>query len=106
MRPAGWRKFLAAVGAGWILLLAAGIGYARLKQIPLVLAAPLLGAFLIEYAFYLVPGFAGVREWLAIRIPPRRLALSLAASAIVPYLVYSAGTREFRIVATSRLAAL
>src|SRR6266511_2581327 len=98
MRPTGWRNFLAAVGAGWILLLAAGIYYARLKQIPFAIAAPLLAAFLIEYAFYLVPGFVGVREWLAGWIPPRRLALSLAVSAIIPYLVYSIVTGEFRIV--------
>jgi hypothetical protein len=106
MRPTGWRNFLAAVGAGWILLLAAGIYYARLKQIPFAIAAPLLAAFLIEYAFYLVPGFVGVREWLAGWIPPRRLALSLAVSAIIPYLVYSIVTGEFRIVAASRLMAV
>jgi uncharacterized protein len=106
MRPTGWRNFLVAGGAGWILLLGVGICYARLKQIPFGLAAPLLAAFLIEYAFYLVPGFMGVREWLANRIPPRRLALSLAVSALVPYLVYSLATGEFRIVAVSRLTAL
>src|SRR6266850_1720517 len=39
MRPAGWRNFLAAVGAGWVLLLAAGVYYARLKHIPFALAA-------------------------------------------------------------------
>ena len=106
MRRAGWRNFLAAVGAGWILLLGAGIYYARLKQIPFALAAPLLAAFLVEYAFYLVPGFVGVREWLADRIPRRRLAFLLAISALAPYLVYSLATGEFRIVAASRLAAL
>src|SRR5882762_3652525 len=106
MRPAGWRNFLAAVGAGWILLLAAGVYYARLKHIPFALAAPLLAAFLLEYPFYLVPGFAGLREWLADRVPPRLLALSFAISALAPYLLYSLATGEFRIVAASRLAAV
>src|SRR5260221_2210001 len=106
MRPAGWRNFLVAAGAGWVLLVAAGLCYARLKPIPFTLAAPLLAAFLLEYPFYLVPGFAGLREWLADRIPPRALALGFAISALAPYLLYSLATGEFRIVAASRLAAL
>ena len=106
MRLAGWRNFLAAAGAGWVLLIAAGIYYARLKRIPFPLAAPLLAAFLVEYPFYLVPGFAGLREWLADRVRPRLLAVSLAISALAPYLLYSLATGEFRVVPASRLAAL
>src|SRR6266851_5207319 len=106
MRPAGWRNFLAAAVAGWVLLLAAGVYYARLKHIPFALAAPLLAAFLVEYPFYLIPGFAGLREWLADRVPPRALALGFTISALAPYLLYSLATGEFRIVAASRLAAL
>jgi hypothetical protein len=106
MRPADWRKFLLVVGCGWILLTAAGIYYAGLKHIPFALAAPLIAAFLVEYAFYLVPGFPRLREWLADRIPPRRLALFLAISALAPYLIYSVPSGQFRVIAASRLAAL
>src|SRR5262249_13345429 len=106
MRPAGWRNFLAASGAGWVLLIAAGVCYARFKHIPFALAAPVLAAILIEYPFYLLPGFAGLREWLSDRVPPPRLALALAISALALYLLYSLAAGEFRMIAASRLAAL
>src|SRR5438094_271973 len=106
MRPTGWRNFLAAVGAGWILLLAAGVYYARLKHIPFALAAPLLAAVLLEYVFYLAPGFEDLRHWLAGRFPPRMLALLFAVSALAPYLLYSLAAGQFRVVAASRLTAL
>ena len=98
MRPTGWRNFLAAVGAGWILLLAAGVYYARLKHIPFALAAPLLAAFLLEYVFYLAPGFEDLRHWLAGRFPPRMLALLFAVSALAPYLLYSLAAGQFRLI--------
>src|SRR5713101_5162869 len=97
--------FILAVVIGWILLTAAGIYYARLKSIPTALAAPLIAAFLIEYVFYLVPGFPSLREWLADNVPSRRLALMLALSAMAPYLVYSLAAGQFRGVAAARLAA-
>src|SRR5262249_38302661 len=77
-----------------------------LKQIPSSLAAPLLCVFLLEYAFYLVPGFAALRDWLADRVQPRRLAAWFAISALGPYLIYSLSTGEFRAAAAGRLVAL
>lgn len=100
------RGFILAVGIGWIVLTAAGIYYARLKAIPAALAAPLIAAFLLEYAFYIVPGFPRLREWLADRFPPRQLALGFALSALAPYLLYSLATGSFRPVPAARLAAL
>ncbi len=47
MRPKDWRDFLLAVILGWILLIAAGVYYSKLKQIPLAIAAPIVAAFLI-----------------------------------------------------------
>jgi len=106
MRRADWRGFLLTVILGWILLIAAGCYYARFKQIPLAIAAPLVAAFLIEYVFYLVPGFTRLREWLSAEAPLRPLALGFAISALAPYLVYSLATGQFHFVAASRLAAV
>jgi hypothetical protein len=70
------------------------------------LATPIVAAFLIEYVFYLVPGFEGLRNWLTDRIPARVLALALALSALAPYLLYSLATGQFRADLLARLAAL
>src|SRR6202023_1307560 len=107
MARARWlRGFLLALGAGWILLSGAGIYYARSKGIAPALAAPVVAAFLLEYAFYLVPGFSGLRTWLSDRIPVRLLAFYLALSALAPYLLYSLATGQFRTQSAVRLAAL
>jgi uncharacterized protein len=107
MGRADWaRDFLLSLGAGWILLSGAGIYYARSKGIAPAVAAPIVAAFLLEYAFYLVPGFSGLRTWLSDRIPVRLLALYLALSALAPYLLYSLTTGQFRAQAGVRLAAL
>ena len=62
-----------------------------------------VAAFLLEYVFYLVPGFERLREWLTDRVPPRLLALAFAISALAPYLLYSLTTGQFRMVAAARL---
>jgi len=99
-------KFLLTVVAGWLLLSAAGVYYARLKSVPPSVAAPILAAILIEYVLYLVPGFESVWTWLADRIPVRTLAVSLALSALAPYLIYSLPTGQFLLPQLERLAAL
>jgi len=93
--------FRAALLAGWIALSAAGLLYARAKGIPFWIAAPVLAAFLIEYPFYLVPGFAEVRARFE-----RHLPLFLVASFLAPYWIYAMGTGEFRWWSFIRLAAL
>ncbi len=80
--------------------------YARLKSVPSGLAIPIIAAFLVEYSFYLAPGFAAVRERLAQRFSPHALASLLALSAITPYLIYSLATRQFYSLALIRLALL
>src|ERR1700716_2935003 len=107
MGRAEWLKgFLLTLGAGWILLSGAGVYFARSKGIAPAVAAPIVAAFLLEYAFYLVPGFSGLRTWLAVRIPVRLLALYLALSALAPYLLHSLATGQFRVQSAMRLAAL
>jgi membrane protease YdiL (CAAX protease family) len=94
--------FRAALLIGWLTLGAAALLYARIRDIPAWTALPLLAAFLIEYSFYLVPGFEAVRE----RLAGRRLPWLLAASMLLPYLVYSLGTGQFQAIALAKLASL
>jgi membrane protease YdiL (CAAX protease family) len=98
--------FRAALLTGWIGLSVAGWLYARQKNIPLWAAVPLIAAFLVEYSFYLVPGFEPVRQgWRGLLSRPR-LALVMSLSAVAPYLVYSIPTGEFRWMACAALAAI
>lgn len=94
---AGKRGGLAGVlGAGWLLL---GLGawlYARIRGIPGWAALPVAAAFLIEIPFYLLPAFEAPRAWFR-RQGKTRAALLLAASAVAPWLTYSAATGEIRL---------
>jgi len=96
------RGFRAAVLIGWVALGAAGVVYARLKNIPSPAAARVLAAFLIAYPFYLVPAFADLRE----RLKGATLPLFLAASALAPYLAAYAVTGQWQWSGLGRLAAL
>lgn len=98
--------FRAALLAGWIGLSASGLLYARQKAIPLWAAVPLIAAFLLEYSFYLVPGFEALRERLRTGLGGRQLALATALSAVLPYLVYSIPTAQFRVARCATLLAI
>ncbi len=98
--------FRAALLTGWIGLSIAGWLYARAKSIPLPAALSLIAAFLLEYIFYLAPGFEAAREWLRQRLSRRQLALYLALTAIAPYLAYSIPTGQFTWIAFASLAAI
>ena len=74
--------FLATLGIGWVALAAAGIAYAHFRAVPVRITVFALAAFLIEYAFYLVPAFPQVRE----RFSGMRLPVFMVASAVLPYL--------------------
>ncbi len=86
-------RLAAVTGAGWIVLGLAAWIYARMKGIPEWTALPVAAAFLIEFPFYLFPGFEASREWLAGFSKPRAASI-LTASAIAPWLVYSLATGE------------
>lgn len=62
---------------------------------PWAVAAPVLAAFLIEFVFYLAPGFEAARVRLTERFSRAQLAPMLAASALAPYLIYALGTGAF-----------
>jgi hypothetical protein len=92
--------FRATLAIGWMALGAAGALYARTRGVPIWAAAPALAAFLVEYAFYLVPAFPTVRERLAgWRLPP-----FLVAGAVLPYLACCFGAAPFHWIALARLA--
>jgi membrane protease YdiL (CAAX protease family) len=83
--------FGAVLLVGWLVLSAAGFLYAREKNIPAWAAVPLIAAFLLEFSFYLVPGFETVR----MRLAPRLSGWMLASSALAPYVVYSIPAGQF-----------
>lgn len=94
-------SFRAALVVGWIALGVAGGLYARSKGIPAWAAVPLLAAFLLEYPFYLVAGFAAVRARFE-----RQLPVYLILSFVAPYVLYATNTGQFRWLALAQLAAL
>lgn len=81
---------------GWAALAMAGWWYAGAKGIPGWAAIPVVAAFLLEFSFYLVPGFESVRRYLESRFSRVRLAAVMALSGLLPYLIYSLGTGLFR----------
>jgi len=99
-------RYVLAVAAGWVLLGTAGVYYARSRSIALPVALPLIAAFLLEYAFYLVPGLERLRQWLVDRLPVVPYATLLMVSALAPYLVYSLPTGCFDRLAFARLFVL
>jgi membrane protease YdiL (CAAX protease family) len=94
--------FRAALLIGWLVLGAAGVLYARLKGIPSWAAFPVLAAFLVEYPFYLVPGFPELRDRLSDAVLPLFLTVSVA----LPYLTVSLGLSQFQWAGLLKLVAL
>jgi membrane protease YdiL (CAAX protease family) len=102
----GTRASLAAVvGFGWLLLGLAAWIYARMQRVPEWASLPIAAAFLIEFPFYILPGFEAPRAWLAGKKKPFAAWL-LTASAIAPWLVYSIATGEARLQAFVLLLAV
>ena len=99
------RQFWTTVGVGWVLLGVAAFVYARLMKVPAGIALPLALAFLAEYPFYLLPGFAAVRERFVTGGKARAAAI-FAASAIAPWLIYALSTGHFSWSALVVLASI
>jgi membrane protease YdiL (CAAX protease family) len=94
-QTAALRRYLFVVLAGWLVLGAGAWQYARMKAVPVWVAAPIAAAFLIELPFYLLPGFPRLRERVA-ALGRWRLAIGMVVSAALPYLVYSLTSGVFR----------
>jgi uncharacterized protein len=101
-----FRKFALTLVIVWLVLAAAGFVYAGILGLPARLAAPVVAAFLWEASFYLVPGFAGIREAIERRWRPPVVAVGLVASAVAPYLAYTLPTGTFQWGAVVLLASV
>jgi hypothetical protein len=87
--------FGAALVIGWVVLAVAASAFARSRNVPLSIALPLALAFLTEYSFYLLLGFAEVREYLETRFTRPQLAMGITLSGLLPYFIYSVATGGF-----------
>lgn len=74
----------------------AGLFYAQQQHIPIRIALAILPALMVEAAFYVAPGFVAVRERLLGwgKVP---LAAALTVSALMPWLIYTVGSGQFRM---------
>lgn len=79
----------------WVAGIAAGTGYAYFKNIPAVVAIPVLLAFLVEITAYVE--VRRLSQW------PEHWIL---ASALAPYLVYALGTGRLSLASLGLLAGL
>jgi hypothetical protein len=100
------RQFLTTLSMVWIAACIAAYVYSHQQHISSTLAFAVLPAFLVELAFYLVPGFAPVRKSFdALGSKPLRAAL-LTASGVLPYLMESLRARTFHLLSLMELLAL
>ncbi|MBS1831024.1 MAG: CPBP family intramembrane metalloprotease [Acidobacteria bacterium] len=87
--------FWIAALALWVIGSVGAISYAQQQNIPQAVWMAVLPALLLEATMYIGTGFAGVRE----RVARLRgwLPAAMAASAVVPYLIFSVPVGSFRM---------
>jgi len=91
------RQFLTTLVVVWLAASIAAYFYSQQQRIPHWILLAVLPAFLIEIAFYLVPGFAAVRKAFDHLGSKGVRAALLALSALLPYLIASLGTATFAL---------
>lgn len=100
-----WDRFRILVAAGWALLALAAVVYSNAKHLPPLPAFFVAAAFLVEFPLYLLPGTevacVRLRTWKRVR-----LAGFMAASAVVPWLLYAIPTGEFAFSSLLAIAAI
>jgi uncharacterized protein len=100
------RQFWTTLSLVWIAACIAAYVYSQQQHISSTVALAVVPAFLVELAFYLVPGFASVRKTFdELASKPLRASL-FAASGLIPYLIEALGTRTFHLVSFVELLAL
>ncbi len=91
----GMRNFAWTVIILWVLGGIAGVFYSYQQSIPLSIAAAAIPAILVEVALYVAPGFPDIRKRFAAIQPAVLQGACLLALAVLPYLIYTLGTRSF-----------
>lgn len=100
------RQFLLTLSLVWIAACIGAYVYSHQQHIASTIAFAVVPAFLVESAFYLVPGFPAVRKRFdALGSKPMRAGL-LAASGVLPYLMESLPIRTFHFVSFVELLAM
>lgn len=100
-----WGRYGATVLIGWVILAMAAVFYVQLKGFDTSATLPVVLAFLVEFAFYILAAFDAPREWLANR-PKHTAALMITASSVLPWLIYSVPTGRFSPLALVLLVIL
>jgi membrane protease YdiL (CAAX protease family) len=99
------RQFLTTLSVVWIAACIAAYLYSHQQHISSSVALAVIPAFLVEFVFYLAPGFPAVREKFdALGSAPLRASL-LSASGLLPYLMVSLRTGSFGAIHFLELAA-
>ena len=85
----GLRAYIVTAVVLDALLAAAGFIYGGQRGISPAVSTPIIIAFLVQAAVFLLPGFPGAREWVEQAFARRTLAALLVAGGIAPYLIFS-----------------
>ncbi len=88
-KAGGLGAYFTTVIALSILLASAGVIYGGQLGISLAISTPIIIAFLVQAALYLLPGFPETRRRVEAAFSPKQLAVLLVMSGVTPYLIYS-----------------
>ncbi len=99
------RQFLTTLSLVWIAACIGAYVYSHQQHISSTVTLAVLPAFLVEFAFYLVPGFLSARKsFNALGSMQLRAAL-LTASGLLPYLIEASLGHTFRLASFLELLA-
>ena len=103
---AGWGPFAALMAALAVIFGAAARVYLQRYPLPMVAFAGIYVCFMLSLALALAPGLRGSRAALERWFTSRRRAPALVLIWVTPYLIYAAGTGDFRGSALATLLAV
>jgi len=104
--PRKWANFAAVYTA--IALLFGWYAAVQLRRFPMgaMPVAAIYGCLLLLFGLYLAAGCAAPRAWLAERLHGARGGAACVALFLLPYLIYCAGTGDFRWLAFAKVFGL